>query len=41
MMNRILAAAILLVVLPATSVYAWTKREDAHGKTIIAYYASW
>jgi len=40
MMDRILAKVILLVVLP-TSVSAWTKREDTHGKTIIAYYASW
>jgi hypothetical protein len=37
MMNNTLSAAILLVVIPATSVYAWDKREDAHGKTIIAY----
>ncbi|KAL3817553.1 hypothetical protein ACHAXA_010572, partial [Cyclostephanos tholiformis] len=39
-MNVILAAAIILVVIP-TSVDAWTKRKEAHGKTVIAYYASW
>jgi hypothetical protein len=39
-MSRNLTAAIVLVLIP-TLVYAWTKREDAHGKTIIAYYASW
>mmetsp|Transcript_20208 Transcript_20208/g.48570 ORF Transcript_20208/g.48570 Transcript_20208/m.48570 type:complete len:147 (+) Transcript_20208:246-686(+) len=32
--------AALLLLLP-TSTRAWTKRQDAHGKTIIAYYASW
>jgi hypothetical protein len=37
MVNNILSAAILLMVIPATSVYAWDKQEDAHGKTIIAY----
>ena len=41
MMNRILATVVLLVVGPAPSVNAWTKRDNAHGKTIIAYYASW
>lgn len=30
-----------LIILPLTTVTAWTKRNDAHGKTIIAYYASW
>jgi hypothetical protein len=39
-MRKTLAAAIVLVLIP-TSVYAWTKRKDAHGKTLIAYYASW
>ena len=40
-MNRILAAAIVTLVVIPTSVDAWTKRKEAHGKTVIAYYASW
>jgi chitinase len=43
MMNRVLAvASIVLVGLHRTPVInAWTKKETAHGKTIISYYASW
>jgi hypothetical protein len=40
-MRKNLAAAIVLFIVVPSSVYAWTKRKDAHGKTIIAYYASW
>lgn len=41
MMNhKIIITLLLLLTLPTTS-RAWEKRIDAHGKTIIAYYASW
>jgi hypothetical protein len=39
--NLAIAAIIIPLVLLAYDVSAWTKREVAHGKTIIAYYASW
>ena len=43
MMNRIISQAItaLLLLLLITYCQAWEKRIDSHGKTIIAYYASW
>ena len=36
----LLLLLLALSSLPSPSL-AWTKRIDAHGKTIIAYYASW
>ncbi|KAL9190865.1 hypothetical protein ACHAXT_000571 [Thalassiosira profunda] len=36
----LLLASLLLAILSRPAA-AWSKRQDAHGKTIIAYYASW
>ena len=39
--NLAVAAVITPLVLLAYDVSALSKRDVAHGKTIIAYYASW
>mmetsp|Transcript_3006 Transcript_3006/g.6969 ORF Transcript_3006/g.6969 Transcript_3006/m.6969 type:complete len:694 (-) Transcript_3006:40-2121(-) len=41
MVKLIHTIAAILTLLLAGRVAGWEKRRDAHGKTIIAYYASW